>query len=399
MSTKLQLTLFFAAVLLMSCAVGVHDSIFNNYLSDTYQMSAGARGWLELPRELPGFLVVLTTGVLAGLTVTRMGMVAILIFAVGMVGLAVTQSAFVPMAAMMMVGSAGLHLLQPVTSSVALALSGENNRGRRMGQMGGVETVGVVIGTGLVWLFFDKVHPQYQTGFFIAAGLATLAAIGFFRMHVPHLQKPRQRMVLRKKFRLYYLLEFFFGARKQIFITFGPWVLIKVYGMPATSIAMLLFIAAVIGIVFKPAAGHIIDRFGERAVMIADGLVLILVCIGYGYAIQITGDKDSARTLASACFVADNLLFALGACRAIYLSRIASSPQEITSTIAMGVSVNHIVSMTIPALAGVLWLKFGYERVFLGAAALALVQALLATRVPAASAAKGAAAVEPESAA
>lgn len=366
----------------MACAVGIHDSIFNNYLADTFKLEAGARGWLELPRETPGFLVFLTAGLLAALPVTRMGMVATLIFAAGMAGLAMSGSAFAMMICAMVTGSVGLHLLQPVTSSVTLALSGDNNRGRRMGQMGSVETIGVVLGTGLVWMFFDKVHPQYRTGFFLAALLGTIAAVGYRVLHVPNLHKPRARMVLDKKFSLYYLLELFFGARKQIFITFGPWVLIKVYGEPATSIAALLMIAALIGIVFKPAVGWLIDRVGERTLMIADGFLLIFVCLGYGYALPLTGDMETARFLACGCFIADNLLFALGACRAIYVSRIAASPGEITSTLAMGVSINHIISMTIPAVAGALWIGFGYERVFLGAAGLALVQGLLATRVP-----------------
>lgn len=382
LSTRKQLTFFFASVLLMACAVGFHDSIFNNYLSDTFKLDAGARGWLELPRETPGFLVFLTAGLLAALPVTGMGTVATLVFALGMAGLALSGSAYFMMICAMITGSVGLHLLQPVTSSVALALSGDTNRGRRMGQMGAIETIGVVIGTGLVWLFFDKAHPQYRTGFLLAAALGALAAIGYWRLHVPNLHKPRARMVLDKKFRLYYLLELFFGARKQIFITFGPWVLIKVYGEPATSIAGLLMIAALIGIVFKPTVGWLIDRVGERSLMIADGLLLIFVCLGYGYALPLTGDMETARVLACGCFIADNLLFALGSCRAIYISRIAESPQEITSTLAMGVSINHIISMTIPAVAGALWIGFGYERVFLGAAVLALVQGLLATRVP-----------------
>jgi predicted MFS family arabinose efflux permease len=251
-----------------------------------------------------------------------------------------------------------------------------------MGQMGAVDTTGAVLGAGFVWLMFDKVSPQYRMGFLCAAGLACLAGVIYTSMHIPQLHKPRARMVFRKKYKLYYALELVFGARKQIFITFGPWVLIKVYGQPATSIAGLLMIAAVIGIVFKPVAGMIVDRFGERAVMIGDGLVLSVVCIGYGYALRLTGNPEYARSLACVCFIADNLLFALGSARIVYVSRQTDSPEELTSTLAMGVSINHVVSMTIPAVAGAVWSGFGYERVFLGAAILAISNAALSTFVP-----------------
>ena len=382
MSRKHQIILFFGAVALMSMATGIHDSIFNNFLSDTYRMSAEARGWVELPRETPGFLVVLVAGLLAALPVVRLGVVGTLLFACGMAGMGLLGSHFASLVAMMLVGSAGMHLLQPVTSSIAIGLSDEHNRGRYMGLIGMLDTTGVVLGTGFVWLMFDKTTPQYRLGFLCAAALGCLAAIAYGLMHVPGVHKPRARMVFRLKYRLYYLLELVFGARKQVFITFGPWVLIKVYHAPATSIAGLLMIGALIGIAFKPFVGWAIDHFGERTVMIADGTCLVFVCLGYGYAMVLADNPDHARLIACACLIADNLLFALGTARAVYLSRIADTPQELTSTLAMGISINHIVSMSIPALAGAIWSTFGYETVFLGAAVLAVVQASLALFVP-----------------
>ena len=382
MSIKTQLILFFTAVACFGAAMGVHESIFNNFLSDTFGLSANARGWLEFPRELPGFLVVLMTGILYALPVTHLAVVGALVFAAGMVGMALLGSSYWLMMLMMVCGSAGIHLLQPVGASVALGLSGETNRGRQMGRMGAVGTTGMVIGTGFVWLVFDKVAPQYRLGFLCAAAMGGAAGFAYLLMHIPHLHQPRAKLVARKKYRLYYVLESLFGARKQIFLTFGPWVLIKVYGEPAASIAGLLMTASLIGIVFKPLVGMAIDRFGERSIMIVDGIVLAVVCIGYGYALRLTGDTVSALRIARVCFIADNLLFALGSARAVYISRLTDSPQEITSTLAMGVSINHAVSMTIPAVAGAIWTAFGYERVFLAAAILAVGIAAVSGFVP-----------------
>jgi len=382
MTPKTQLFLFFSAIACFAAAMGVHESIFNNFLSDTFGMSASQRGWLELPRELPGFLVVLMAGILYALPVTHLAVVGALTFGVGMVGMALLGTSYWPMVGVMMCGSAGIHLLQPVGASVALSLSDEANRGKRMGQMGAIGTCGMVLGTGFVWLVFDKAAPQYRIGFLCAAVVGGVCAVIYALMHIPHLHQPRAKLVVRKEYRLYYLLELLFGARKQIFITFGPWVLIKVYGEPAASIAGLLMTAALIGIVFKPLAGAAIDRFGERNVMVADGLILAVVCIGYGYALKLTGDPDVARPIACACFIADNLLFALGSARAVYISRLTDSPREVTSTLAMGVSINHAVSMTIPAAAGAIWTAFDYDRVFLAAAILALGIASVSTLVP-----------------
>lgn len=115
--------------------------------------------------------------------------------------------------------------------------------------------------------------------------------------------------------------------------------------------------------------------------MVCDGLVLVIVCLGYGYAQQIA-PKDTAMIIVCSCFVADNLLFALGAARATYLSKITDSAQDITSTLSMGVSINHIASMFLPALAGMIWITFGFEMVFLAGAILALTIAGLSLLVP-----------------
>ncbi|OPZ22002.1 MAG: Major Facilitator Superfamily protein [candidate division BRC1 bacterium ADurb.BinA364] len=159
-------------------------------------------------------------------------------------------------------------------------------------------------------------------------------------------------------------------------------MLIKIYGLPATDIAMLFFIASFLGIGFKPLAGLAIDRFGERKVIFTDGFVLIFVCLGYGYAGFVAPSDRAALIMAGVCFVVDDLLFSLSSARVVFVSRISDSPQETTSTLAMGVSINHIASMVIPLIAGGIWAGFGYERVFLCAAALALGISGLALMVP-----------------
>lgn len=381
MIDKRQIYYFFGAIIALSAAAGIHESIFNNFLSDQFDIEAVARGWLEFPRELPGLLVVLMAGALAVLPVTRLGLVGGVGLALGLAGMAAFGMTWSPMIAMMLLMSAGAHLLQPVGQSIAIGLSDDHNRGRRLGQMGAIGTIGMILGAGSVWLFLDKVSPQYRTAFVCAAVVAGLSALMFSRMHIPHLHQRRARFVVRRKFWLYYLLEFFFGARKQIFLTFGPWVLIKVYHQPASAIAGLFLTAAVIGIGFKPLSGMAIDRFGERVVLIFDGLVLSVVCLGYGYAMNLTGDAETARLIACGCFILDNLLFALGSGRAIYVSRLTRTPQELTSTLSLGISINHIVSMAIPAAAGAVWVVFGYQKVFLGAAGLALVIAALSSMV------------------
>ncbi len=49
-------TMFFGAT------SGIFMSTLNNYLCDTHGFDAGSRGWLEFPRELPGFFIIVVVG-------------------------------------------------------------------------------------------------------------------------------------------------------------------------------------------------------------------------------------------------------------------------------------------------------------------------------------------------
>ncbi len=382
MTHRKQWLLFVCAVTALAVSSRINETIFNNYLDDVFNISAHARGQLEFPRELPGLLVVLMAGLLAALPVTHLGVVGSAVMAVGTIGLGLVGAHWYPMLGMMVLGSAGMHLLQPTSSSIAIGLSEAHERGKRMGQMGSFQTIGTLIGCGFVFLMFRGQTPRYSLGFICAGGVAAVGAVLYGLMHIPHLHQPRSRLVVKRKYGLYYVLELLFGARKQIFITFGPWVLIKIYEAQASDIAGLFVVASILGIGFKPLIGWAIDRFGERTVMIVDGLALSLVCLGYGYAFELTGDMRTAHWVACGCFVLDEMLFAMGTSRAVYVSRLTDSPQELASTLSMGISVNHIVSMMIPAVAGMIWDGYGYQRLFAAAAVFALLMAAVSFLVP-----------------
>ncbi|HOF39997.1 MAG TPA: MFS transporter [Candidatus Hydrogenedentes bacterium] len=376
------LYLFFGAEIVIAASMGINESIFNNFLSDTFELTAEARGALEFPRELPGFLVVLFAGILGALSLPRMGALAALVFAAGTAGLGLAGNSYGLVVASMLVSSVGMHLNQPISHSLTIAMSEDDRRGFRLGQLGGLRTFGTVLGTGLVWMTFRRDVPPYLSGFLYAAAGGVAAAILYAQLKVPGVHYRRSFFVIRRKFRLYYVLEFLFGARKQIFITFGPWVLIHVYGLSPGNIAFLLMLASIIGLVFKPLAGWVMDAWGERLVMVGDGLVLTLVCLGYGFAGSFPGGPKVALCIAGSCFILDNLLFALSTGRTVYVSRLSSSPDELTGTLSLGVTMNHVASMVIPFWAGLMWKELGFQVVFASAGVLALLLACFSWFVP-----------------
>ena len=375
-----ELGLFLVVCIAMGVTSGIFETTFNNFLSDTHHITAEARGRLEFPRELPGFLVTVLGSALFFLTEVRLGIVAALGIAAGVAGLALVGDRYALMVLFMFVWSAGAHLMMPVSSTVALSLAESNNRASMMGRIGAVSMGATVIGSGIVWIGLQHVHLSYRAMFLIAMCGALLAAVFVALMKpLPRRAGRRPKLVLKRRYSLFYVLYALSGARKQIFITFGPWVLIKVFGEPAPTIAKLWMVAGTIGIFFHPQLGKLIDRVGERAVLMADGLILIIVCLGYGFAEQMPLARPVQ--LVYACYVLDNLMFATHMARATYLDKIAEDESDIHASLSLGITIDHAVSMSIPTLGGIVWVVYGYPHVFLGAAVIALASFAAATFV------------------
>lgn len=375
------LTALLIAAACVAVANSIFDTSFNSYLNETFRISAGARGALEFPRELPGFLVAVSTSLLFRLSISRAAVVAASCIAMGLLGLGFMSPTYTTMIFGMVLWSMGTHLNMPLEASLALTTARDGQVGARLGQLEGAKTTAIIVGAGIVWLGSDYFHLGFARLFITGALFALVAAAFLFRMRTPQMGKPgTARFVVRREYSLYYLLCMLYGARKQVFITFGPWVLIKVLGEPASTIAKLWIVSGSIGVVFRPALGRLIDRKGERFVLMADACLLMLVCLGYGFGPRLSWGMWGIR-LAYACFVLDQLLIATTMARTMYMNRIALSKADITPTLSLGVTIDHAVSMTIPFVGGLLWMRAGYSAVFAVAAIIALMSLLTAYRV------------------
>lgn len=374
------LLLFVAGMALLAISGSMFETTFNNFLSDTYSLSADARGYLEFPRELPGFLTAVLAGALFFVAETHIAAISALCVGAGMIGIAVWGGNWWLMILLMTMWSTGAHLSMPVRSSISMDLARKGMKGRRLGQIQGATIASSIVGCALVWFIMDRMPKNYTLVYIIGGTIAICAAAVFFMMRLPGAHLKRPKFVWRWDYRLYYTLAFLFGARKQIFITFGPWVLVRIFHQEAVIFAKLWIAAAILGVLFQPALGRAIDRFGERKVLMADSILIFAICLGYGFAHKL-GNDQLAIWLLYACMVADQLLFGVNMARDTYLSKIALDSRDIAPSLSLGVSINHAVSMSIPSLGGLIWIHYGHTWVFLGAAFVAILMLIFANRV------------------
>lgn len=375
------LLLFAGASLLMGLYGGLYDPTFNNYLAQTHDASPLARGALEFPRELPGFLVVFIVTALMFLADTRIAALSALLVGVALWGQGFLSPDLKMVVVWMIIWSTGAHLYMAITPSIGIRLARAGQEGRRLGQIGFLESLGALLGLMTVYWGASRWHFSFAIIFGLAGVFAIAAAVFLFLIKPRPLDNPPRRPVFKKKYWLFYWLNIVFGARKQIFLTFAPWVLIRIFDCGVETFALLGFLGTVLSLAFKPLLGRAIDMFGERLIISIESLLLIIMSVLYGFA-PAWFSRETALIIIMVCFIADQLLFAVRMARTTYLNRIVDRPDELTPTISMGLSLDHAVSMLIPLGGGLLWTYFGYVPVFMVAGLLAVANLALASLIP-----------------
>ena len=358
------LKLFAAASLVMGIAFSLYDSTFNNFVNERFALTGLQRSLLELPRELPGFLVVFVSALLWFLCSRRLGAFALLLSAIGVLLIGFISSTYAVMAVCLFVYSMGMHLFIPVASSVGMDLAQEGKTGRRLGQLNAIRNFATILGSFFVFLGFRFLGFKFQHTFILTAVGLVVAAVLMLLMKPKPAQKPGTFLVLHKEYRLYYLLTVLTGARKQIFLTFAPWVIVSIFGKPTQTIATLMTIGGVIGVLFQPVLGRAIDRFGEKLIMKIEAVMLVVVCLGYGFSYFLFPEKTAFLVICG-FYLLDQMLMSVNMARSMYMKKIALEEAHIQPALTAGVTIDHFFSILIALVGGVIWNAFGFQYVFL----------------------------------
>lgn len=371
---------FIAGVALFGFSQSLVDSTFNNFLNETFRLTDFQRSLLEVPRELPGLLVAFIAAALGFLCNRRRAVFAMLAMMAGVGLLGWAAWTYPVMLAWLFITSVGQHLFLPLNSAIGMELAAEKRAGHRLGQLNSIRNLVTVLGSLFVMLGFKYFRFSFTLTFTLAALGFGLAAWALFRMRPNQPQPASMHLKLYREYRLFYWLNILYGTRKQIFITFAPWVLVTVYGQPTQMIAFLLTLGGVAGIFFQPLLGRWVDTRGERFVLSGEALLLIGVCILYGFA-KSWFPQPIALAVVCACFVADQLLMSVSMARATYLKKIALAPEHISTTLTAATSIDHVFSISMAVAGGVLWKYLGFQAVFVLGAVIAAVNLLSAMKI------------------
>jgi predicted MFS family arabinose efflux permease len=376
-----ELRLFALGSFALGMAYSMVDAVLNNFLDDRYALTGLQRSVLEFPRELPGFLVVFITASLSFLCSRRLGVVSMLLSLVGTVLVGFASPTYGIMLFTLFLYSAGQHLFMPVAQTIGMELATEGRIGRRLGQLNAIRNLAAIAGSFLVFLGFKYLGFRYDHAFAAAAlGFAVAAAL-LYAMKPEEGGQAKTFLTLRKEYRLFYLLNILYGSRKQLFITFAPWVIVTIFNQPTQTIATLMTVGGIIGILFQPFLGWLTDHYGERFVLAWEAALLVLVCLGYGFS-RFLFPGPVAFGLTCGFYLMDQMLMSVGMARAMYLKRIALQPADIQAALTAGITIDHVFSISVALLGGVIWNTCGYQYVFLLGVVIALINLVVALKVP-----------------
>jgi predicted MFS family arabinose efflux permease len=378
-----ELRLFIGASLAMGVAYSMFDATFNNFLDQQFALTGFQRSFLELPRELPGFLVVFVSAALWFLCSRRLGAAALLLGVIGALTIGFASPTFAVLVVWLFVYSLGQHMFMPLASTIGMELAKDGKTGQRLGQLNAVRNFAAIIGSFAVVVGFRYLDLDFEHTFLIVAIALVLASYLMFTMRPTKPQRPKKFFTLHREYRLYYLLNVLSGSRKQLFITFAPWVLVTVFMQPTQFIATLLMVGGIVGIIFQPILGWTIDRFGERIVLASEAVLLVGVCFGYGFS-KFMFAENIAFVIVCACFLFDQMLMSVGMARSTYIKKVALEPDDVQPALTMAVSIDHVFSITAALIGGVIWSTFGFQYVFLMGALIAVLNlfATLHVRTP-----------------
>lgn len=361
----------------MPVAFSTWSALLNNFVIEEAGFTGVEIGWLHSIREIPGFLAI---GVIAVVVFVREQVLGAVMLV--LLGVATAMTAQFPslggILTITMLSSIGFHYYETVNQSLQLQWIDKAKAPQTLGWIVAAGSAATLVAYVLIVLTWQRFNLGYNFVYMVSGGFTALVAL-FVLVAYPQFEAPHpqvKRMVLRKRYGLYYALQFMAGARRQIFVVFAGFMMVEKFGFKVHEITALYLINLMANMVFAPLMGRAVGRFGERSTLVFEYVGLVVVFSLYGGIFYFGWGVVLAATL----YVIDHMFFALAFALKTYFQKIAD-PQDIAPTAAVAFTINHISAVFLPALLGYLWVT-SPELVFVMAAGMALVSLALALMIP-----------------
>ncbi|MBQ4878478.1 MFS transporter [Pseudoalteromonas luteoviolacea] len=352
----------------MAMAFAGWTAMLNNFAVEAADFTGANMGMLQSLREIPGFLAFTAVFILLVLKEQTFALVSLCVLSIGVAitGLFPTIYGLYATTVLM---SIGFHYFETLNQSLSLQWFKKDEAAEKLGKLLSIKSMAALGTFAVIWVGFTWLQSDYVWMYLLigGAGLAVTIFMAMTHRQFVAASPQNKKLILRKEYSLYYLLVFFSGARRQIFMVFAGFLMVEKFGYDVAEITALYMLNHVINIFLAPKIGSWIGRIGEQKALTVEYTGLILVFVGYALV-------ESAQ-LAAVLYVVDHIFFAMAIALKTYFQKIAR-PEDIAATAGVSFTINHIAAVVIPASFGVVWL-YDQSLVFYFGAALAACSLLL----------------------
>ena len=357
----------------MPFSFGVWMALFNNFAIEQGGLNGAHIGVLQSWREVPGFLAFGAVFLLAIIAEQRLAIWSLIMLGVG-TALTGWLPSFSGLLVTTMLMSVGFHYYETMKQSLALQWFSKEEAPVELGRLISIGAASSLLAYGWVWAALQVFHLPvawvyvFGGGVTITVALIALVVFPQYTSKVPQTKK----LILRKRYSLYYALVFMGGGRRQIFVVFAALMMVERFGFGADEVALMFLVNGLLSMWLAPKIGGLVARWGEKRALTVEYIGLILVFLAYSVV--------EWAPLAVLLYLLDHVLFAMAIAQKTYFQKIAD-PADMASTAGVSFTINHIAAVVLPALMGLLWLV-SPSWVFILGALMAAISLLLARWVP-----------------
>jgi predicted MFS family arabinose efflux permease len=364
-------------LILISVAMPISFStwmaLINNFAVERAQFSGVEIGILQSVREIPGFLAFTVVFVLLVLREQTLALLSLCLLGIG-VALTGFFPSLIGLILTTVVMSTGFHYFETVRQSLALQWLPKDRAPAVLGRLIAVGSLASLVAFALIYLGIDLGGLDMKWVYLIGGGITVVLTFAAWILfpRFPAKVEQHKRLIVRRRYGLFYALTFMAGARRQIFVVFAGFLMVEKFGFDVASMTLMFLANHVIAMVLAPQIGKLVGRWGERRVLTIEYVGLIAVFTGYAFV--------ETAWIAVGLYILDHLFFAMAIAIKTYFQKIAD-PADIASTSGVSFTINHIAAVAIPVAFGLLWMV-SPAAVFLAGTGMSVCSLVLARLVP-----------------
>ncbi len=368
--------LLYLIAIAMPLSFAAWMALLNNFVVEKAHFNGSEIGILQSVREIPGLMSFSVVLVLLLVSQQRLAYISLILLGVGTLITGYLHST-VGLYFATIIMSVGFHYLQTLNQSLSLQWIPKHQAPIILGRLSSVQAFARLSVFIFIYIFMGYFAFTYKTVYTLFGGITILLGIiawaGFKKFNEGALQE--KKLMLTKRYWLFYLLTFFGGARRQIFVVFAAFLLVEKFGVSIHHMVVLLFANAILNIYLAPKVGRLISRFGEAMILKLEYIGLFIIFVSYAYVSHVQ--------IAYVLYLLDSLLFAMSFSLATYFQKIAD-PKDISTNSAISGTINHIAAVFLPFILGLVWLKSPHMVFLIGAgiAAISFISVFLIPRNP-----------------